>query len=139
MRLAAVLLASCLSACSAPQGAARGQNDAGAEAKPSYSAPILAASPRSSGCQDERCAALDAVEAELYELAREKKISWVRLVETFYRKRAEIYPDSRDGYHVNELKAYQRALAEQLDMGLIDESKWVDLLERRYNKHANGN
>jgi hypothetical protein len=96
-----------------------------------YTAPTLAASPRSSGCGDDRCRALDSLEARGYELARQKKITWVRLVDAFYLKRAEFYPDSQDGYGVNELKSYQRALAEQMDLGKMTESQWVYLIEKK--------
>lgn len=96
-----------------------------------YTAPYLAASPRPSGCGDERCQALDSIEAKGYELARQKKISWIKLVDVFYQKRAELYPNSRDSYGVNELKSYQRALAEQMDLGKMTESQWAYLVEKK--------
>jgi hypothetical protein len=96
-----------------------------------YTAPTLAGSPRSSNCGDERCRALDAIEEKGYELARQKKITWVKLVDTFYKKRAEYYPSSQDSSGVNELKSYQRALAEQMDLGKLTESQWAYLVEKK--------
>jgi len=96
-----------------------------------YTAPTLAGSPRSSGCSDERCVALDSIEAKGYELARQKKITWVKLVDFFYKKRAEFYPNSDDTSGVYELKSYQRALAEQMDMGRMTESQWAYLVEKK--------
>lgn len=96
-----------------------------------YTAPYLSASPRSSGCSDERCIALDSIEARGYELARQRKITWVKLVDAFYKKRAEFYPNSSDSSGVNELKSYQRALAEQMDMGKMTESQWAYLVEKK--------
>lgn len=96
-----------------------------------YSAPTLAGSPRPSGCRDQRCRKLDAIEAEGYERARQRTITWVNLVDVFYLARAEYYPNSQDGSGVNELKAYQRALAEQMDFGKITESQWAYLIEKK--------
>ena len=109
-----------------------------------YTAPTLAASPRPSGCQNPKCRALDSVEAQGFDLARAKKIPWTRLVDVFYNRRAELYPDSDDGLGVNELKSYQRALAEQMDLGRLTESQWTYLVEKkdaeitaRYRERAN--
>lgn len=96
-----------------------------------YTAPTLAGSPRPSDCGDKRCRALDAIEAKGYELARQKKITWVKFVDTFYQKRAEYYPSSSDSSGVNELKSYQRALAEQMDLGKVTESQWAYLVEKK--------
>lgn len=96
-----------------------------------YTAPTLAGSPRPSGCSDQRCRSLDAIEAKGYELARQRKITWVKLVDTFYQKRAEYYPESQDNYGANELKSYQRALAEQMDLRKITESQWAYLIEKK--------
>lgn len=96
-----------------------------------YTAPTLAGSPTPSGCSDKRCQILDAIEAKGYELARAEKITWVKLVNTFYQARAEMYPNSRDGNSINEFRTYQRALAEQLDMKKITESQWAYLIARK--------
>lgn len=95
-------------------------------------APTLAGTPTpTSGCSDSRCRTLDAVEAKGYELVRQKKITWVRFVDTFYKKRAELYPNSDDRSGARELMLYQRALAEQIDLGKVSESQWAYLVEKK--------
>jgi hypothetical protein len=71
------------------------------------------------------------VEAKGYELARQKQITWAKFVETFYKKRAELYPDTDDRLGARELMLYQRALAEQMDAGRITESQWAYAIERK--------
>ena len=96
-------------------------------------APTLAATPiATSGCSDSRCRTLDAIEAKGYELARKKQITWVRFVDEFYKKRAELYPNTDDRLGARELMLYQRALAEQLDAGKITESQWAYAIESKY-------
>ena len=70
----------------------------------SYTAPYLAAEPRPSGCDDARCQQLDRLEAQLYSAARSGRIRWVQLVDTFYAKRAELFPDSNDS-GIRELRS----------------------------------
>ena len=95
-------------------------------------APTLSGTPtRNSSCDDKRCRALDAVETQGYDLARQKKITWIRFVDAFYKKRAELYPDTDDRLGARELMLYQRALAEQLDAGKITESQWAYAIERK--------
>jgi hypothetical protein len=95
-------------------------------------APTLAGTPMpTSGCSDTRCSSLDAVATKGYELARQKRITWVRFVETFYKKRAELYTSTDDRYGARELMLYQRALAEQMDAGRISESQWAYAIERK--------
>jgi len=96
----------------------------------SYTAPYLAAEPRPSGCDDARCQQLDRLEAQLYSAARSGRIRWVQLVDTFYAKRAELFPDSNDS-GIRELRSYQRVLAEQMDGRRITESQWVYLQEKK--------
>jgi uncharacterized protein YceK len=96
-----------------------------------YTAPVLSNIPRSSGCSDERCRTLDAIEANGYEQARQGKIKWVKLVDDYYQKRTELYPNSRDDNGVNEYRAYQKVLAEQMDLGKISEAVWVYQLESK--------
>ena len=96
-----------------------------------YSAPTLGGYPKPSGCQTTNCLALDKFEAELYQRARSKNITWVNLVDRFYSGRAELYPNSSDGSGVSELRAYQRMLAEQMDTGRISESQWAYLIEKK--------
>lgn len=131
MRFATMLMALVLAGCGGLREMARDINDSTAEVMGIYTAPVLASAPMPSGCTDSRCKTLDALEAKGYELARQKKINWVRLVDAFYKKRAELYPDSQDGYGVNELRTYQRALAEQMDMGKLTEFQWAYLIEKK--------
>ena len=131
MRLTTILFVLVLAGCAEMNEVVRDMNDSTSELMGTYSAPTLAGSPTPSGCGDDRCRTLDAIEAKGYELARQKKITWVKLVETFYNKRAELYPTSRDRFGANELRTYQRALAEQMDMGKITESQWAYFIERK--------
>ncbi len=96
----------------------------------SYTAPYLAAQPQPSRCDDARCQQLDRLETQLYGAARSGRIRWVQLVDTFYSKRAELFPDS-DDRGIRELRAYQRVLAEQMDSRRITESQWVYLQEKK--------
>ncbi len=96
-----------------------------------YQAPTLAASPTSSGCNTNKCRELDAVEARGYELARAGQIKWIQLVDWFYSRRAELYPETNDQFGASELRAYQRMLAEQMDTGRLTESQWVYLIEKK--------
>lgn len=120
-----------LSGCGGLNQVSRGLNDTSATIFGHYSAPTLSGSPTPSGCGDERCKALDAIEAKGYELARQKKITWVKFVDFFYQKRAELYPNSYDISGANEIRTYQRALAEQLDAGRLTESQWAYLIEKK--------
>jgi hypothetical protein len=131
MRLKTMLIALTLTGCSGYTEMARDFNNSAGELMGTYSAPTLAGAPTPSGCNDPRCAVLDALEQKAYDLARQKKITWVKLVDAFYQKRAEMYPNSRDGDGANELRTYQRALAEQMDQGRITESQWAYLIERK--------
>jgi hypothetical protein len=95
-------------------------------------APTLAGTPiQTSGCSDHRCEFLDALEARGYELARKGEITWVGFVESFYRKRAELYPNSNDRFGARELMLYQRMLAERMDNGQISEAQWAYLIEKK--------
>jgi len=94
----------------------------------------LAPYPQSSGCNDDRCIALDRTEAQLYAAARMGRINWVQLVDGFYQKRAELFPSVRDTASVRELRAYQRMLAEQMDERKLTETQWVYLNERKQNE-----
>lgn len=131
MRLIVFLLVLALTGCGGLNEMVRDLNDSASELMGTYSAPTLAGSPRPSGCSDQRCRTLDAIEAKGYELARQRKITWVKLVDVFYQKRAELYPDNQDSNGVNELKAYQKAIAEQMDFGKITESQWAYLIEKK--------
>lgn len=131
MRLIVVLLSVLLTGCLQTLGGTL--NDALNEANGyNYQAPTLAGTPRpTGGCGDNRCKTLDAVEAKGYELARQKRITWVKFVEVFYSKRAELYPNNDDGFGGRELMLYQLALAEQMDIGKISESQWAYLNEKK--------
>ena len=127
----AILISTTLAGCSVMNAAINDLNDTAGELLGTYSAPTLAGSPTPSGCGDQRCRTLDAVEEKGYELARQKKITWVKLVDVFYKKRAELYPDSNDSSGANEIRRYQRALAEQMDLGKMTESQWAYLVEKK--------
>lgn len=101
------------------------------EATGKYTAPVLSNSPHPSDCSDTRCRTLDEMEAKGYEQARQGKIKWVQLVDDYYQKRTELYPNSKDDTGANEYKAYQKVLAEQMDMGKITEAVWVYQLESK--------
>lgn len=95
-------------------------------------APTLSGTPtRNSNCDDSRCRTLDSVAARGYELARQQKITWVRLVDAFYQKRTELYPNSDDRFGAREMILYQKALAEQMDIGKISEAQWAYLIEKK--------
>ena len=94
----------------------------------------LAPYPQSSGCSDTRCRELDSLEERLYSNARAGTIRWVQLVDVFYARRAELFPSVGDNSSVRELRSYQRALAEQMDLKKITESQWVYLIERKNNE-----
>jgi hypothetical protein len=96
-----------------------------------FSAPTLSGHPQRSGCQTKKCQELDKYEAELYYLARKWEITWSKLVYRFYLKRSELFPQSDDGSGANELIAYQRFIAEQLDAGKITETQWDYLIEKK--------
>jgi len=105
--------------------------DSIAEIKGTYTAPLLASTPTPRTCSDTRCKTLDLLEENNYELARHKDITWVKMVDDYYQKRAELYPRSQNKTGANELRSYQRYLAEQLDSGKITESQWAYLVENK--------
>ena len=128
---ASVLLIA-LSGCGVANKINNDLNSTAAEIMGTYSAPVLAGSPRPSGCGDDRCRRLDRVEERGYLLARQKKITWLQFVDAFYKERRNIYPDSNDGPRVFELISYQRALAEQMDIGKITEIQWTYLIDKKF-------
>lgn len=87
--------------------------------------------PQSSGCSRPECQRLDAIEAESYELARNGKLTWVKLVDDFYAERNKLFPNTQENNSTREYISYQRVLAEQLDNKKISESEWVYLLEKK--------
>lgn len=91
----------------------------------------LAPYPQSSGCSKPECRRLDALEAKGYELARGGKITWVKLVDTFYTERDKLFPDAEEESSDREYRSYQRVLAEQMDTKRITEAQWVYLLEKK--------
>ncbi|HZW86917.1 MAG TPA: hypothetical protein VFF41_05600 [Gallionella sp.] len=109
------------------------------EATGTYTAPWLEGSPTIRGCADKRCRALDAIEANGYDLARQKKITWVSMVDTYYQKRKELFQNSLDDKGVNELRVYQRYLAEQIDSEKITESEWAYRIVNKENEIKNRN
>lgn len=99
-----------------------------------YSAPTLASHPTPSGCaeSDNRCRQLDQLEERGYSMARNKKITWTRLVNAFYEGRAKLYPDSNDSAYTREFISFQRVLAEQMDAGKITETQWTYLIDKKF-------
>ena len=83
-------------------------NDSLGQIMGTYSAPTLASSPRPSGCSDTKCRQMDQLEARGYDLARQKKITWTKLVNAFYEGRTKLYPDSNDSTGTRELISFQR-------------------------------
>jgi hypothetical protein len=106
-----------------------------------YSAPTLASSPTPSGCagSDTRCQALDDLEARGYEQARQKRITWSKLVSGFYERRTQLYPDTNDSAYTREFMSFQRVLAEQMDAGKITEAQWAYLIDKKYAETQSNN
>jgi hypothetical protein len=105
-------------------------NDLSGELLGTYAAPTLAASPNPSTCGqrgDARCRQLDELEERLYAYARAELITWVYLVDNFYKERARQFPHSADDLSVRQKYSFQRMLAEQMDNKKITETEWVYL------------
>lgn len=79
------------------------------------------------------CRAIDEVQASGYAMARKGQISWVQMVDRYYRERSRIFPNMRDDHFTAEIRAYQRVLAERKDAGRITESEWVFLLAKQFS------
>ena len=79
------------------------------------------------------CRAIDEVQATGYAMARRGQISWVQMVDRYYRERSRIFPNMRDDHFTAEIRAYQRVLAERKDAGKITESEWVFLLAKQFS------
>ena len=79
------------------------------------------------------CRAIDEIQASGYAMARRGQISWVQMVDRYYRERGRIFPNMRDDYFTAEIRAYQRVLAERKDAGKITESEWVFLLAKQFS------
>jgi hypothetical protein len=131
---AVVLFAISLAGCGSVYQMNNDLNDSVGQIMGTYSAPILASSPRPSGCSDSKCRQLDQVEVKGYELARQKKITWTKLVSAFYEGRAKLYPDSNDSAGIREFMSFQRMLAEQMDAGKITEAQWAYLVDKKYSE-----
>jgi len=94
----------------------------------------LGASPQRSNCYNvnlSACRAMDGVEASGYEMARRGQISWVAMVDRYYRERRRVFPYMRDDHVTAEIRAYQRVLAEKMDARKISEAEWVYLLVKQ--------
>jgi hypothetical protein len=131
---AAILFAIFLAGCGSVYQMNNDLNDSLGQIMGTYSAPTLASSPRPSGCSDSKCRQLDQLEAKGYDLARQKKITWTKLVSAFYEGRAKLYPDSNDSAGTRELISFQRVLAEQMDAGKITETQWAYLVDKKYSE-----
>lgn len=91
----------------------------------------LSPEPRSSGCSDSDCQQLDRYEAQLYNSARSGRITRTQLVNMFYARRNQLFPDSEENDFTREIRAYQRVLAEQMDRKQLTEAQWIYLLDKR--------
>ena len=131
MRIPSIALALILVGCGSVNQVNNDINSSLSQLMGTYSAPLLAGSPRPSGCSDQKCRSLDELERIGYERARRKQITWTRLVDGFYEGRRQLYPDSNDGSEIYEYQAFQSALAEQMDAGRISEAQWSYLVERK--------
>jgi hypothetical protein len=136
---AAVLFALALAGCGGIYQLNNDINTSIGQIMGTYSAPTLASSPTPSGCTDDKCRSLDALEAQGYDLARQKKITWTKLVSAFYDGRAKLYPDSSDSAGTRELISFQRVLAEQMDAGKITQAQWAYLVDKKYAEVQNRN
>lgn len=109
-------------------------NDLSGEVLGTYVAPTLAASPNPSPCGqrgDARCRQLDELEERLYSYARAELITWVYLVDNFYKERARQFPNSADDLSVRQKYSFQRMLAEQMDNKKLTEAQWVYLNNKK--------
>lgn len=109
-------------------------NDLSGEVLGTYVAPTLAASPNPSTCGqrgDARCRQLDELEERLYSYARAELITWVYLVDNFYKERVRQFPNSADDLSVREKYSFQRMLAEQMDNKKLTEAQWVYLNNKK--------
>lgn len=111
-------------------------SDSVSEMMGTYSAPTLSSSPTPSGCagSDSRCQTLDKLEARGYTQARQKQITWTRLVNGFYEGRAMLYPNGKDSAATREFISFQRVLAEQMDAGKITETQWAYLVDKKFTE-----
>jgi hypothetical protein len=131
--LAAILPAFLLTGCGNVYQLNNSINDSVNQLMGVYSAPTLASSPTPSGCgNDSRCQQLDEIEAKGYEMARQKRITWTKLVNAFYEGRSQLYPNSNDSAYTREFISFQRVLAEQMDAGKITETQWAYLVDKKY-------
>ena len=94
----------------------------------------LSPSPQRSNCNESNryaCQALDSVEASGYEMARAGKMTWLSMVDRFYKERSRLFPRMQDSDETAEIRSYQRVLAERKDAGKITEAEWVFLLRKQ--------
>jgi hypothetical protein len=143
MRLLYFLIIAALSGCSTIRDVNRGINQVNrdinvsvAEALGTYTAPVLAGRATPSRCSDDRCRELDRVEAAGYEAVAQNRITYLKLVDSFYEARSQLYPDSYDKQWVFELRSFQRALAEQVDSGKVSALQWEYLNDQKYGELA---
>lgn len=94
----------------------------------------LSAIPQRSDCAGLNiysCRALDSVEASGYGMARTGKMTWLSMVDRFYKERDRLFPRMHDSNETAEVRSYQRVLAERIDAGKITEAEWVFLLNKQ--------
>ena len=131
---AAIMSSIALTACGNIYQLNNDINDSVNQMLGTYSAPTLASRPTPSGCagSDDRCRQLDQLEERGYSMARQKRITWTRLVSAFYEGRSKLYPDTNDSAYTREFISFQRVLAEQVDAGKITEAQWAYLVDKKY-------
>ncbi|WP_137921272.1 hypothetical protein [Hydrogenophaga sp. 2FB] len=94
----------------------------------------LDSQPIKNQCFSKACRSLDNYTAAAYARARSGQMSWVSLVDGYYRLRDQLYRGRGDTPFTAEIRSYQRALAEQIDFGKLTETQWVYLQQRRINE-----
>jgi hypothetical protein len=92
---------------------------------------LLSPYPQNSGCNKSGCIELDTLEAKGYDAARNNRMTWINLVDTFYNKRDKIFPNARETSSNMEYRAYQRYLAGLMDTKKISESQWAYQLQKK--------
>lgn len=112
----------------------RDLNNTTAQLLGTFTAPVLSASPRSSGCSNDSCKELDEFERAAYAAVDQKRITYSKLVELFYEARRRLYPSSNDPQWVYEYRSFQRALAEHVDAGKMSSTQWEYLIDKKFGE-----
>ena len=134
-----LLLTLTLSGCADLSQMNRDFNISVAQATGTFVAPTLGGSPRPSGCSDDKCRQLDRLEEALYGEANRHQITFTLLVNRFYEGRARLFPESRDSSGLWELRSFQLALAEHVDLGKVSAAQWAYLVDAKANEISERN